>query len=190
MGESRTRYDESMVALGNFVVRRRRELLWGSALVVGVLVASIPRNELNDVFLHYFAEDIEFRRDADFTAENLTGLYAMQYSLDSGESGGINEPDFLADVLAFAEWYRQQPEAIHVDVITDTFRQLNKSMHGDDPTEYRLPASRELAAQYLLLYELSLPFGLDLNNQIDVDRSATRVYVATPNPVLERSPCP
>ena len=47
------------------------------------------------------------------------------------------------------------------------------------PGEYRLPASRELAAQYLLLYELSLPFGLDLNNQIDVDRSATRINVAT-----------
>ena len=177
--DSRTRYDEAMFALGDFVVRRRRELLWGSTVVVVALLASIPRNELNDVFLHYFDKDIEFRRDADFMVENLTGLYAMQYSLGSGEPGGINEPDFLADVLAFAEWYRQQPETIHVDVITDTFRQLNKSMHGDDPAQYRLPDSRELAAQYLLLYELSLPFGLDLNNQIDVDKAATRINVAT-----------
>ena len=44
-------------------------------------------------------------------------------------------------------------------VITDTFRQLNKSMHGDDPAAYRIPESQELAAQYLLLYELSLPQG-------------------------------
>ena len=78
-----------------------------------------------------------------------------------------------------AERYKAQPETIHVSVITDTFRQLNKSMHGDDPTEYRLPASRELAAQYLLLYEMSLPYGLDLNNQLDVDKSATRMTVAT-----------
>ena len=53
------------------------------------------------------------------------------------------------------------------------------SMHGDDPQEYRLPASRELAAQYLLMYEMSLPYGLDLNNQIDVDKSATRMTVST-----------
>ena len=53
------------------------------------------------------------------------------------------------------------------------------SMHGDDPAEYRLPASRELAAQYLVLYELSLPFGLDLNNQIDADKSATRMVAST-----------
>ena len=168
-----------MAALGEFVVRRRRGLLWGSGLIVVALVASIPRNELNDVFLHYFGESIEFRRDADFTVENLTGLYTIEYSLASGEPGGIGDPDFLADVAAFAEWYGEQPETIHVNVITDTFRRLNMSMHGDDPAEYRLPASRELAAQYLLLYEISLPFGLDLNNQIDVDKSATRMTVAT-----------
>ena len=173
------RGDAAMAALGEFVVRRRRELLWGSALIVVALVASIPRNELNDVFLHYFDESIEFRRDADFTTENLTGMYTMEYSLASGEVEGISDPDFLADIAAFAEWYKEQPETIHVNVITDTFRRLNMSMHGDDPAEYRLPASREQAAQYLLLYEMSLPFGLDLNNQIDVDKSATRMTVAT-----------
>ena len=173
------RDDPVMARVAEFVVRRRTGLLWGSALVAVALVASIPRNELNDVFVHYFDDTIEFRRDADFTVERLTGLYTMEYSLASGTSGGIGEPAFLADVEAFAEWYREQPETIHVNVITDTFRRLNMNMHGDDPAAYRLPASRELAAQYLLLYELSLPYGLDLNNQLDVDRSATRVTVAT-----------
>jgi predicted RND superfamily exporter protein len=50
-------------------------------------------------------------------------------------------------------------------------------MHGDDPAWYKIPDSRELAAQYLLLYELSLPYGLDLNNQINVSKSATRFTV-------------
>jgi predicted RND superfamily exporter protein len=50
-------------------------------------------------------------------------------------------------------------------------------MHGDDPAYYRLPEQRELAAQYLLLYEMSLPYGLDLNNQINIDKSATRVAI-------------
>ena len=173
------RRDAALVALGEFVIRRRRALLWASGLVAAALVASIPRNELNDVFLHYFDESIQFRRDAEFTVENLTGIYAMEYSLESGEPGGITDPAYLADVAAFAEWYKEQPETIHVNVVTDTFRRLNMSMRGDNPTEYRLPASRELAAQYLLLYEMSLPFGFDLNNQIDVDKSATRMTVAT-----------
>jgi hypothetical protein len=57
-------------------------------------------------------------------------------------------------------------------------KRLNKNMHGDDPAFYRVPEGRELAAQYLLLYEMSLPYGLDLNNQINVDKSATRLNVS------------
>ncbi|NOQ88445.1 MAG: MMPL family transporter, partial [Gammaproteobacteria bacterium] len=69
------------------------------------------------------------------------------------------------------------PEVIHVQTISDTFKRLNKNMHGDDPAWQRLPEERNLAAQYLLLYEMSLPYGLDLNNQIDVDKSATKIAV-------------
>jgi predicted RND superfamily exporter protein len=60
-------------------------------------------------------------------------------------------------------------------------RRLNMNMHADDPAWYRLPDERELAAQYLLLYEMSLPYGLDLNNQIDVAKSATRLIVSLEN---------
>ncbi len=176
---TRRRRDAAMIALGEFVIRRRRTLLLGSGVVVVALVASISRNELNDVFLHYFDESVEFRQDADFIVENLTGLYAMEYSLASREPGGITGPAYLDGLAAFAAWYGEQPESIHVNVITDTFRRLNMSMHGDDPAEYRLPDSQELAAQYLLLYELSVPAGLDLNNQIAPDRSATRMIAAT-----------
>jgi len=50
-------------------------------------------------------------------------------------------------------------------------------MHGDKIQWYKLPESRELAAQYLLLYEMSLPYGLDLNDQINIDKSGVRIIV-------------
>jgi len=167
-----------MYRFGDFVVRRRRPLMWGMTTVVVVLVASVPRNELNDVFVHYFDPSVTFRQDADFMTDNLTGLYNIEYSLDSGEPGGISKPEYLHDVAAFSRWFRGQPETIHVGTLTDVMSRLNKNMHGDDPAWYRLPAERDLAAQYLLLYEMSLPYGLDLNNQINVDKSSIR-FTAT-----------
>ncbi len=175
---SRRGEDTAMAMLGQFVVDNRKSLLVGMGVVIVVLVSFVPRNELNDIFVQYFDQSVSFRIDSDYTTENLTGLYVVDYSLDSGESGGISNPDFLRDLEAFAEWYRQQPETMHVTVLTDTMRRLNKNMHGDDPKWYRLPEERELAAQYLLLYEMSLPYGLDLNNQINVDKSATRMTVS------------
>ena len=170
-------HDPLIGAIAEFVVRRRWLLLSGSLVVVLGLAAAIPRNDLNDVLVHFFDEGVEFRQDTEFLDERLSGNTVLEYSLASPAPGEISDPAYLAEVSAFAEWYRAQSEVRHVNVITDTFRQLNKSMHGDDPDEYRLPKSRDLASQYLLLYELSLPFGLDLNNRIDADRAATRMTV-------------
>ncbi len=166
-----------MDKLGDFVVGHYKQLLVGMSVFVIALVAFLPNNELNDEFVKYFDERIEFRTDTDYITDNLTGIYNINYSLQTQESGGISDPNFLAEEHAFAEWLREQPEVLHVSSITDIFKRLNKNMHEDDPAWYRLPDSRELAAQYLLLYEMSLPYGLDLNNQIDVDKSSTRLSV-------------
>jgi len=167
----------AMDHLGEFVVQNRQRLMWGMAGVIILFIAFLPRNELNDVFVEYFDESFDFRRATDFVTENMTGLYDIHYSLSAGEAEGISNPAFLQKVEAFANWYREQPKVMHVSTITDTFKRLNKNMHGDNPAEYRLPEQRDLAAQYLLLYEMSLPYGLDLNNQINVDKSATRVAI-------------
>ena len=168
----------TMHRLADAVLRHRKPLFWGWLVVVLAMILSIPRNELNDVLVHFFDEGVEFRQDVDFMDEHLSGNTLLEYSLHASAEGGVTDPLFLAEVSSFAGWYRDQPPVRHVSVITDTFQQLNKSMHGDDPAAYRIPESQELAAQYLLLYELSLPQGLDLNNQIDRSRSATRVTVS------------
>ncbi len=166
-----------MEKLGHFVVDKRKQLLVTFLGLVIFFIAMIPQNELNDIFVNYFDESVEFRQDTDFTTENLTGTYTIGYSLDSGSKEGVSDPNFLKQVEMFANWYKSQPEVIHVSTITDTFKRLNKNMHGDDESYYRLPENRQLAAQYLLLYEMSLPYGLDLNNQIDVAKQATKVQV-------------
>ncbi|MEM7353977.1 MAG: MMPL family transporter [Acidobacteriota bacterium] len=164
-------------ALGRFVVRHQHRFLWGMTAAVVLLVAFIPLNELNDQFVQYFDESVEFRHDTDFITEHLTGVYQVEFSLSAAESGGVSNPAYLQKLDEFEAWFKQQEETMHVSNIAETLRRLNKNMHGDDPSYYRLPESRELAAQYLLLYEMSLPYGLDLNNQLNVDKSATRFVV-------------
>ncbi len=174
----RRRQGLTMNRLADFVLRRRKALIWGWSAIAVAMMLAVPRNELNDVLVHFFDEGVEFRQDTDFMDERLSGNTLLEYSLRASAEGGVTDPGFLAEVSKFAEWYRKQPPVRHVSVITDTFRQLNKSMNGDDPAAYRIPESRQLAAQYLLLYELSLPEGLNLNNQIDRSRTATRVTVS------------
>ena len=168
----------AMKAFAEFVIARRRVLLWASGAAIAALAFGTTRIVLDDDFIRYFDESHEIRVASDFMEDNLTGLNMLEYSVPAGREGGVSDPAYLADLERFAEWFREQPKVRHVNVLTDVVKRLNQNLHGDDPAWYRIPDSAELAAQYLLLYELSLPLGLDLNNTITVGKSASRVSVS------------
>ena len=162
-------------ALANFVIRRRVPIFIVSSILIIFCTSFLLDNRLNDVWAEYFDKRTEVRVHSDFVRENLTTNNTISFSLDSGEEGGISDPTFLKIAEDFSQWLLAQPEVIHVATYTDIMKRLNKTMHGDDPAWYKLPDERELAAQYLLLYEFSLPFGLDTNNLLDSSKSSTRL---------------
>jgi len=163
------------VRLANWIIMRAKFILPGSVVLMAVCIAFLPKNELNDTWVEYFDESMPQRQAADFTRARLTGLGNISFIADSGIDGGISDPAYLRGIEKAANWLRQQPEILHVSTLSDTMKRLNKNMHGDDPAAYKLPESAPLAAQYLLLYEMSLPYGLDLNNMIDINKSKTRI---------------
>ncbi len=167
----------SMERYANWMIGHRRPILGAMVILLVVMAVLIPRIELNDTFTSMFDEDVPFRQDLEFMSERLPGIYMFQYSLAADGSDEINEPVYWEQLETFVDWLRAQPEVTHVQILSDTMKRLNRNMHGDDPSAYHLPTERDRSAQYLLLYEMSLPYGLDLNNQINVDKSATKVTV-------------
>jgi len=162
---------------GDVVIRFRTPLAFGLIAFVVFCTTQLFTLRFDDKFVDYFDERIEFRVASDFAADNLTGLYQVSYSVEAADSGGIQDPEYLERLESFANWYRDQPEVVHVASFTDVIKRVNRSMHQDQPEYYRIPEARDEAAQYVLLYEFSLPYGLDLNDQINVDKSATRLVV-------------
>ena len=169
--------DNVMKRLGTFIADRYKAVLTVGVIASIGLVSLIPLNEINDDFVKYFDESTEYRQDVDWISGNLTGVNIAQFSFPSGEPNGISAPAFLKKVARFADWSRAQEEVTNVIAISDVFKRLNRDLNLGNADYYTIPESRELAAQYLLLYELSLPFGLDLNNQLDINKSSTQVIV-------------
>lgn len=166
-----------MASLARPIIAMRHVILVLFVVLIGASAMKVQTLEFNDRFTTYFDPVTEFRQDTDFAAEHLSGIYQAHYSIGAKDSGGISDPEYLRVLDDLAEWLREQPEIHHVASFTDIMKRLNKSMHGDDPAFYTVPQERSLAAQYLLLFEMSLPYGLDLNDQINVDKSATRLVV-------------
>ncbi len=164
----------AMRRFADFVIGNYRRLLLGVGAGTLALIAFVPTLEFNDQWVEYFDERIEFRTDSD-KAQKHFGLYPIEFSVPAREAGGVSEPEYLQNLERFADYLRAQPHVTHVYALSDIMKRLNRNMHGDDRAFHRIPDDRELSAQYLLLYELSLPYGLDLNDRINIDKSATRV---------------
>ncbi|MDC0609973.1 MMPL family transporter [Vibrio sp.] len=171
----------SMDKLATFIISKRKFIFPISIICICVSAFLIPQNQINDDSVKYFNKGSEFRQAADFMQQNLSGMGSISVVIDTGSDNGIVRPEFLTTVDAFTSWLRAQSSVDHVASISDIFKRLNMNMHDDDKSYKKLPDSRELSAQYLLMYEMSLPFGLDLNNQINIDKSAIKIQVTTDN---------
>lgn len=170
-------YSIAMSGYADFLIKYRKFMLTSSILVTVVLSLFVTNNVLDDNNIEHFSEEFEFRRDVEFVNKNLTGVKSIEYSIPASGKQGVTDPEYLRKLDEFTAWLRTQPLVVHVSSFSDTMKRLNRDMNNGDPEFYRIADSKELAAQYLLLYEMFLPMGLDLTNRVKMDRSATQVIV-------------
>ncbi len=145
--------------------------------VVGLVFWLVPMNVMDESPRVFFEKQTPERQVNDFVEAKLAGLVSTEIAIYGEESDAVMAPEFLNVVERFTTYARERDDISYAASITDTLKRLNRSLNGDDESYYRLPESRELAAQYLLLYELSLPTGMELTHQLNIDKSATLVSV-------------
>ncbi len=152
-------------------------ILGAMAALVVVLAAGIFQMRQSENWIEYFDQSFQFRRDSDAVLKKLTGFDVLEFSVPATAAGGIESPEYLAKLDEFSTWLRAQPEVLNVISISDIVKRVNRNVNGDDRAFDRIPDDRSQTAQYLLLYEMSLPQGLSMTDRITVSRSASRVTV-------------
>ncbi len=168
-------------SLAEFVISRPIKIIvFSLVLSVGVLYF-LKNVEINNNPVLYFKEGTVIRDSTDFIEANLTGTESLEFVVDSGKADGIKSYKFLHDLEKLQAYLEKLPQVAKTTSLVDIIKRLNRSMHGEDKTYYRIPESQTLTAQYLFLYALSLPLGKDLNDIINVDNSKTRMTALTWN---------
>ena len=166
-----------VAATADWVVAHNRQFLWGFVILFPLSLLLIPQLKVNDNFVNYFDKSFQFRQATDFLEQHISGLHTLSYSVPSGRPEGVTDPAYLKQLDAFAQWYRTQPHVIYVSTLADVVRRINKAMNGDKPEFDRIPDDKKLIAQYMFLYELSLPPGQDMSSLVDVGRAESLVNV-------------
>jgi predicted RND superfamily exporter protein len=172
--------ERQMLKIGNFVIRKKYPVLILMTLLSVVMIHFSFSNQLNDRLTETLHKPHIFRSDNEAIDKHFGAMYVNNYDLDGQTENGIADPEYLKQMDKFVSYLREQPEITNVYAFSDIIKRLNRSMHNDDPAYYRIPDDRELIAQYVLLYEMSVPYGLDLSNQVTFDKSRSIVIVSMP----------
>jgi len=150
------RVKAALVKIAAFDVRYRRSILAVSALIAVFSGVGITRLVVDSNWLDDFSDGMPIKGITQRIDTVMGGTTNIIYLFDSGEADGIKDPAFLREierVQVMADehgWLVRKTYSI-VDILKD----LNQAFHGGDPDWYKLPETRELVAQYLLLYETS-----------------------------------
>ncbi len=152
------RHDTSLIAL---------TLVLFTAIGIGIAYVKVDSNTVR-----YFKEEVPFRQTVHFMQDNLTGPMAYEIVVDSKSKDGIKSPEFLKTVERFYKEYKAQFNDVqHVSSLLDVIKKFNEVMNHSKT----IPEDQNLIAQYLLLYSLSLPQGMEINDRMDVNEQLLRI---------------
>ena len=145
--------DRFLRSVHDFVVRARRPILITSlaiflASAIGITQLVAESNWFND-----FSDSVPVKADTIRIDETMGGLSSLILLFDGGESGSIIEPAALREIDRIQTWANHEDLVRKSYSITDIIKDLNQTFHANDPDYYTIPESRELIAQYLILYE-------------------------------------
>ena len=165
-------HDLLSLRAARFILANNKKILLASVLFFGVLGAGIAWVKVDSNTVRYFREHVPFRETVTFVQANLTGPMAYEIVVDSGEKDGIKHPEFMKTVERFTEAFKEKYPAVrHTTSLVDVVKKFNEVLNSSKT----VPERRNLIAQYLLLYSLSLPQGMEINDRMDVNEQKLRV---------------
>ncbi len=143
----------TLTAIAEFVVKRRSAILLVFAAVFAFSIIGISRIIVDSNWLDDFSERMPLKEITVKVDEVMGGVTNLIILFDSGEPDGVKNPEVLREIDRIQAWANEQKIVRKSYAITDILKDLNQTFHGDDPAYHVLPETRELAAQYLVLYE-------------------------------------
>ncbi|MEW6079997.1 MAG: MMPL family transporter [Thermodesulfobacteriota bacterium] len=163
-------------ALTRFDVRHPWKIIIVWMVFFAVTGSGTAFLQVDSNFLNEFSEDLPIRKTTEYVDRTMLGAGGFSYVFDSGEQDGICDPEFLKRVETLQNRINQETQLVMKTMsIVDLLKDINRSFHDEDPAYYVLPETRELAAQYLLLYEMS--GGDELGNYVTGDMRRVNLQV-------------
>ncbi len=121
------------------------------------------------------AEDNPIRIDEKFYRQYFSGSNFLDVFISTPEPGGLLDPDVFLKVAAFQSALEEMPEVDHVVSLINLMETIDAELNSGRSFQNKDIISRQLLAQYILLFEMS--GGEDLERLLNFERQTMRMAV-------------
>jgi predicted RND superfamily exporter protein len=174
-GSSKYGRPNAFVRAGLRFASRPRTTFIVFAIGVAAAVAGVVRLEATSEPVAFLDPDGTVVRGNDFVRESVGGTTILRMVVDTERAGGALDPAVLRFLDRTVRAIERAPHVVRTQSVLDYFYLLDAAMRPEHAAT-AVPETRELAAQYLLLYENGGSRG-DIRHYLNYDRSALSVTV-------------
>jgi len=139
-------------------------------LALSTWAATFIKVETN--LLEFFKSTTSFRQELTYIETNLSGVGSVDISLNAHKRDAFRDPANLALLESLQRHAESLPGVDRTMSFVDFLKDMNESFHNENPEFYRIPESRELVSQYLLLYDSD-----DIEDFITTEQDHARILV-------------
>ena len=164
--------EHKYIGYGDFILRNNKKIIVITTILFGVLAVGLFKVKVDSNTIRYFDKNVEIRKSSEFLMKNLTGPMVYEIVVDSGKKDGIKDPEFMKTVEKFYQDYQSKFVNVrHMSSLMDVVKRFNLVLNAKES----IPNNQNLIAQYLLLYSLSLPQGMEISDKMDIDEQKLRI---------------
>ncbi len=152
------------------VIRHKSVSIFTTAAIIILSIIGMQKIWINSSFLDKFEKDSEIVLTDKFINDHFGGTTSLNLILDAGDKKDVfKNPEALKLVDKMQNQLENDLEVVGTSFsLADYINRMNKVMNADDEAFNTIPDSRDMVAQYLLLYEMSGD-PENLNKVVDYD---------------------
>ena len=167
-------------SLPNFSYKNRFSILAVGVLFISVSFFSATYIKVDTNIFKFFKSDLKISEDLRYFDKEFKGSSNIDMMLDSESEEGIKEPGFLVKLDALEAFLEKQDKSGKIVGYLDQLKQIRKAFSDNKQEFYKIPDSKSMTSQLLLLFENSGPDD-DLSDIKDFDEQFTRITLPTIN---------
>jgi len=165
-----------MAFLGQRVLLRPKTSIAVLLVIVAVCLVGITRFEVSFDIRRTFGLKVPYVNRLNYIGQSQVGsLYSYDVAFEFPQPGGAKEPENLRKFDQLVQEVKDLPLTKKVSSLNDIIKDMNQVLNAGNPEYYRLPETREMIAQLLLLYENA--GGVETEKWVDYDYQRLRLMV-------------